>query len=185
MMCRKRLNRVAGTLEAITIRPIGSELLTPSSMTSLRQFRFMPCTAQLPKREELDEWQERSEKTLRKLKPKIRSLERQTHESNDYQACLTRLTVVNDARLTSGDREDEETIRQEMYASNRALEKARMERRQSALTWSSARPATSDGEEEDEDQDDVSVQQGSETQETAVKQSRFGEKIMARLRHRE
>jgi hypothetical protein len=181
-MCKKSLIRVAGALEAITIQPIESEFPTPSSMTSLSQCSFMPCTTQLPKREDLDEWQNRSEKVLRKLKPEIQSLECQTQESKDYQACLTHLTAVNESRLTIRDKKDEETKRQEMYKMIQDKQTARVKRGQSASTWSSPGRTRSDIEKEDSNYDNVSLRQGSKTQETAVKKSRFGEKVMARLR---
>jgi hypothetical protein len=182
MMCRKSLIRVAGGLEGITIQPIRSEFPTPSSMTSPRQCSFMPRTTKLPKKEDLDEWQDRSEKTLRKLKPKIQSLECQTQESKDYQACLTYLTAVNESRLSSTGKKDEETKRRDMYKMIQDKQTARIERRQGASTWSSPGRPKSDIEEENSNYDDVSLQHGSRIQETAVKKSRFGEKVMARLR---
>jgi hypothetical protein len=177
-MCRKSWNRVAGALEAIKIQPIESKFPTPSSMTSLRQCSFMPSTTQSPKREDLDKWQNRSEKTLGKLKPKIQSLECQTQESKDYQACLTYLTAVNESRVTSTGKKDEETKRRDMYKMIQDKETAHVE---SASRWRSPGRPKSDIEEEHSNYDDVSLQHGSRIQETAVKKSRFGEKVMARL----
>jgi hypothetical protein len=177
-MCRKSWNRVAGALEAIKIQPIESKFPTPSSMTSLRQCSFMPSTTQSPKREDWDKWQNRSEKTLGKLKPKIQSLECQTQESKDYQACLTYLTAVNESRLTIPGKKDEDTKRRDMYKIIWDKQTARVV---SASRWSSPGRARSDIEEEDSNYDNVSSQHWSQTQETAVKKSRFGEKVMARL----
>jgi hypothetical protein len=166
MMCRKGLNRAAGALEAITIQPIESEFPTPSSMTSLRQRSFMPCTTQLPKKEDLDKWQDRSEQTLRHMQPKIQSLASQTQDV-DYKACLSRLTAENEAKLAGTEETNEDEKRQDRY------------KRQAMRTqWSS--PSNGDDFMQREDCKQFS-QQMDETQEAASSKPSLGKRVLARI----